>query len=161
MGYTLWWCQQLAIENGPVEIVDVFPSKNGGSFHSYVTVYQRVVHESSFYPLVNIQKAIENGPVEIVDLPIKHGGSFHSFLYVHQAGYVFFCGSELRQLQWPLRPLWRMKLLCHLAEMTDSSDLNRYLKVIVTLWWTYKKLWKITIFNGKIHYFYDHFQLLC
>ena len=21
-----------------------------------------------------------------------------------------------------------------------------------TLWWTYKKLWKITIFNGKIHY---------
>ena len=28
-------------------------------------------------------------------------------------------------------------------------------------WWTYKKLWKITIFNGKIHYFYGHFQLLC
>ena len=28
-----------------------------------------------------------------------------------------------------------------------------------TLWWTYKKLWKITIFNGKIHYFYGHFQL--
>ena len=22
----------------------------------------------------------------------------------------------------------------------------------VTLWWTYKKLWKITIFSGKIHY---------
>ena len=22
-----------------------------------------------------------------------------------------------------------------------------------TLWWTYKKLWKITMFNGKIHYF--------
>ena len=22
----------------------------------------------------------------------------------------------------------------------------------VTLWWTYKKQWKITIFNGKIHY---------
>jgi len=31
----------IAIENGPVEIVD-FPIKNGGSFHSYVTVYQRV-----------------------------------------------------------------------------------------------------------------------
>ena len=28
------------IENGPVEIVD-FPIENGGSFHSYVTVYQR------------------------------------------------------------------------------------------------------------------------
>jgi hypothetical protein len=31
----------IAIENGPVEIVDL-PIKNGGSFHSYVNVYQRV-----------------------------------------------------------------------------------------------------------------------
>ena len=31
----------MAIENGPVEIVD-FPIINGGSFHSYVNVYQRV-----------------------------------------------------------------------------------------------------------------------
>ena len=30
-----------------------------------------------------------------------------------------------------------------------------------TLWWTYKKQWKITIFNGKIHDFYGHFPLLC
>ena len=29
------------LENGPVEIVD-FPIENGGSFHSYVNVYQRV-----------------------------------------------------------------------------------------------------------------------
>ena len=29
------------MENGPVEIV-TFPMKNGGSFHSYVAVYQRV-----------------------------------------------------------------------------------------------------------------------
>ena len=27
-----------------------------------------------------------------------------------------------------------------------------------TLWWTNIWLWKITIFNGKIHYFYGHFQ---
>ena len=33
---------QFAIENGPVEIVDL-PIKNGGSFDSYVKVYQRVV----------------------------------------------------------------------------------------------------------------------
>ena len=33
---------QKAIENGPVEIVDS-PIKNGGSFHSYVTLYQRVM----------------------------------------------------------------------------------------------------------------------
>ena len=32
---------KIAIENGPVEIVD-FPIRNGGSFHSYVNVYQRV-----------------------------------------------------------------------------------------------------------------------
>ena len=31
----------IAIENGPVEIVD-FPMKNGGSFHSFLYVYQRV-----------------------------------------------------------------------------------------------------------------------
>jgi hypothetical protein len=29
------------MENGLVEIVDI-PIKNSGSFHSYVTVYQRV-----------------------------------------------------------------------------------------------------------------------
>ena len=32
---------KIAIEHGPVEIVS-FPMKNGGSFHSYGTVYQRV-----------------------------------------------------------------------------------------------------------------------
>ena len=25
-----------------------------------------------------------------------------------------------------------------------------------TLWWTYKKLWKSTIYGGKTHYFYGH-----
>ena len=29
---TLWWTYKIAIENGPVEIVD-FPMKHGGSFH--------------------------------------------------------------------------------------------------------------------------------
>ena len=32
----------IAIENGPF-IVDL-PIENGGSFHSYVNVYQRVIH---------------------------------------------------------------------------------------------------------------------
>ena len=32
----------LAIENDPVEIVDV-PIENGGSFNSYVSHYQRVI----------------------------------------------------------------------------------------------------------------------
>ena len=30
----------------------------------------------------------------------------------------------------------------------------------ITLWWTNILPWKITIFNGKIHYFYGHFPLL-
>jgi len=38
----------IAIENGPVEIVDL-PIEHGGSFHSYVNVYQRVV-QGLFYP---------------------------------------------------------------------------------------------------------------
>jgi hypothetical protein len=35
-------CLQKTIENGHLEIVD-FPIKHGGSFHSYVNVYQRVI----------------------------------------------------------------------------------------------------------------------
>jgi len=35
MGFTLWLCQYIAIEHGPVEIVDL-AMKNGGSFHSYM-----------------------------------------------------------------------------------------------------------------------------
>ena len=38
---------KIAIENDPVEIVDL-PIENGGSFHSYVNVYQRVVSEGSY-----------------------------------------------------------------------------------------------------------------
>ena len=36
------------LENGPVEIVD-FPIENGGSFYSYVSHYQRVIHHISYY----------------------------------------------------------------------------------------------------------------
>ena len=37
---TLWWCQQFAIENGPVEIVD-FPMKHGGSFQFVLWTFTR------------------------------------------------------------------------------------------------------------------------
>ena len=33
--------KQFAIQNGPVEIVDL-PMKNGGSFHGFLYVYQNV-----------------------------------------------------------------------------------------------------------------------
>ena len=60
----------LAIENGPVEIVD-FPIKNGGSFHRN----SGFSHEKWWFS------------IEIVDFPIKNGGSFHSKMLVYQAGY--------------------------------------------------------------------------
>ena len=37
MGYTLWLCQQFAIENGPVKIVD-FPINSMVIVHSYVSL---------------------------------------------------------------------------------------------------------------------------
>ena len=33
-----------------------------------------------------------------------------------------------------------------------------YETIGLTLWWTNILPWKITMFNGKIHYFYGHFQ---
>ena len=42
----------IAIENGPVEIVS-FPMKNGGSFHSFLLVYQRVLGISELALKVN------------------------------------------------------------------------------------------------------------
>ena len=49
--FTLWLCQQFAIENDHSKIVD-FPMKNGGSFHSKLLVYQRVIIEAS-WPQIN------------------------------------------------------------------------------------------------------------
>ena len=48
----------------------------------------------------------------------------------------------------------RMQWRTSMAPMEDGCGLTSWINshVMVTLWWTYKKLWKITIFNGKIHY---------
>ena len=42
------------------------------------------------------------------------------------------------------------------TERTHDSVIVR----MNTLWWTNILQWNITIFNGKIHYFYGHFPLL-
>ena len=47
MIYPLVICY-IAIENDPVEIVDL-PIENGGSFRSYVNVYQMVILVSFFF----------------------------------------------------------------------------------------------------------------
>ena len=53
--YTLWWTN-IAIENGPVEIVD-FPMKNGGSFHGKMLVYQAGYPKSEqLYPNISFLK---------------------------------------------------------------------------------------------------------
>ena len=47
-------------------------------------------------------------------------------------------------------------------DVTKYSPLGSLSKSVCTLWWTNSLPWKITIFNGKIHYFYGHFQwILC
>ena len=42
----------------------------------------------------------------------------------------------------------------------DELPCQYYHSATITLWWTNIFPWKITIFNGKIHYFYGHFPLL-
>ena len=70
--YTLWWTN-IAIENGPVEIVDC-PIKNGGSFHSNMLVHQRVSYYipwiSHEYPM-NIPWISHEYPMNIPWNPIK------------------------------------------------------------------------------------------
>ena len=49
-----------------------------------------------------------------------------------------------------------------LAEVGDGRNaMDSSLFLIGSLWWTNILPWKITIFNGKTHYFYGHFPLLC
>ena len=49
------------------------------------------------------------------------------------------------------------------TQVCCDSDTNQGASVTMWKWGyplvnVYKKLWKITIFNGKIHYFYGHVQ---
>ena len=69
---TLWWTN-IAIENGPVEIVD-FPIKNGGSFHCYVAVHQRVTHAFSQFQPVSARNS--SSPRLEVDLYLGHNAFF-------------------------------------------------------------------------------------
>ena len=52
--------------------------KNGGSFHSYVSLLWKTFTVCD----------IENGPVEIVDFPIISMVIFHSLLYVYQRVFI-------------------------------------------------------------------------
>jgi len=73
----------VAIENGPVEIVD-FPIKNGGSFHRFLYVYQRVspslYHHSSplitinhhyHYTIITIYQRVGRNPRRWIRMPFQ------------------------------------------------------------------------------------------
>ena len=51
--------KQFAIENGPVEIVDL-PIEHGGSFHSFLYVYQRVVSPTGLLFIIAYHRFFPN-----------------------------------------------------------------------------------------------------
>ena len=72
---------KIAIENGPVEIVDL-PINSGGSFHSNLLVYQRVWEEYGVNPL------LEN-------LPILGKWGKSTIFFFMTRGYHFFSWGHL------------------------------------------------------------------
>ena len=53
------------------------------------------------------------------------------------------------------QPIWHVHSVYLGAWVYQRLDSISWL---FTLWWTNILPWKITIFHGKIHYFYGHFQ---
>ena len=107
---------------------------------------------------------------------VLHGFSRQQTIYISQVGSVFFCDEDTTKSS--NRWIWRrFSLISEPQERTRGwSDekaprLIRFPTADFLMWessgnatGTYplvnvnKKLWKITMFNGKIHYFYGHFQ---
>ena len=56
--------------------------------------------------------------------------------------------SKLLNFMWQFMSVSRPGSSCSAVEGVGPGDLLR----LVTLWSTYKKLWKITMFHGKINY---------
>ena len=55
---------------------------------------------------------------------------------------------------------WWDKFFCNKLRTCTAKKKQTFSDVsgVDTLWWTNILPWKITMFNGKIHYFYGHFQ---
>ena len=72
--------------------------------------------------------------------------------------------QEITMVSWGWRisklPTYR-RLFRWVSDVSVEDHISFLPGSISTLWWTNILLWKITIFNGKIHYFYGNFQLLC
>ena len=75
---------------------------------------------------------------------------------------VLSCFIDIKDRQWLNAPVWCPSYDCWWIQWLWWFLAPRWChaKVVGTLWWTNILPWKITIFYGKIHYFYGHFQLL-
>ena len=65
--------------------------------------------------------------------------------------------QALQRDPWALRTKYKRMSDSHIAPRWDGYrrrviPMERSMTRVGTLWLTYKKLWKITIFNGKTHY---------
>ena len=65
------------------------------------------------------------------------------------------CSSQVVPRKYPLKmlPADHLKNIPQATELPQIIPLLNFHCVKLSLWWTYKKLWKITMFNGKINYF--------
>ena len=86
------------------------------------------------------------------------------FIYTHTWKHIIYVNMFFRQISspgwwsWGLRR-WRWEELVVAWDKIQWDILNGWSVVFTmstanptTLWWAYKKLWKITIFNGQIPY---------
>ena len=105
-GYPLVICD-IAIENGPVEIVD-FPMKNGGSFHGYVNVYQRVIPNFMWIPSMAHEKIM---------------GRF--FIFSH--GFFIRTGGKRSESSLHTPSRWKRKLRL-------AMEMNRIVLIVWLVW---------------------------
>ena len=81
---------------------------------------------------------------------------YHIFILRFWSGHVAQLG--IQGWDCPTRSWWKWRSGSRNTLASSRVLARRMLEV--TLWWTNILPWKITIFNGKIHYFYGHFPLL-
>ena len=132
-----------------------------------------------WYDPVNVMRYV-NGPSQPQPQPPKkniwqsNNGKNHPFIIIHTWFSVFHTSMDFQSLvaqraSLPIaltaptsrqgrpgtpggsQPRGSAQRLRDILMFTKDRD-------CYPLWWTNILLWKMTIFNGKIHYFYGHFQ---
>ena len=94
---------------------------------------------------------------------IKHGNLMIILKSPHKWRYSWENQLSMVDVPWCLSTTRQVGTKCHMAcvgKCVIYHDIHPKMVIFIgqmmenenTLWWTYKKLWKITMFNGKIHY---------